>query len=208
MASSVLPAARGDGALGRDDIFATYHGNQFGAYSQRMVRNRRWKYVWNATAEDELYDLEHDPGELRNLAALAYLQTQPCEDKALDVMDDLAWQNDPDAPTTVDPADDVPADRRPTFARFTRADTQAIGVMQAARNAGLQVPQDLSVIGYDDIEIAELLGLTTIRQMLYESGQRGVELLLEALAGLHREPVCEVLPTELIERNTTAPPGS
>jgi arylsulfatase A-like enzyme len=43
-----------------------YYGNQFGFYSQRMVRNRRWKYVWNATAEDELYDLEADPGELRN----------------------------------------------------------------------------------------------------------------------------------------------
>jgi DNA-binding LacI/PurR family transcriptional regulator len=96
---------------------------------------------------------------------------------------------------------------RPT-AIFAASDTQAIGVMQAARNAGIQVPQDLSVIGYDDIEIAELLGLTTIRQMLYESGQRGVELLLESLAGFHREPVCEVLPTELIERNTTAPPGS
>jgi hypothetical protein len=33
-----------------------------------MVRDRRWKYVWNATAEDELYDLESDSGELRNLA--------------------------------------------------------------------------------------------------------------------------------------------
>ncbi len=45
-----------------------YHGNQFGLYSQRMVRDRRWKYIWNATAEDELYDLETDPGELYNLA--------------------------------------------------------------------------------------------------------------------------------------------
>lgn len=53
----------------RPDIFTTYHGNQFGLYSQRMVRDRRWKYVWNATAEDELYDLEADRGELTNLAA-------------------------------------------------------------------------------------------------------------------------------------------
>lgn len=51
----------------RPDIFATYHGNQFGLYSQRMVRDRRWKYVWNATAMDELYDLGQDPGELVNL---------------------------------------------------------------------------------------------------------------------------------------------
>lgn len=45
-----------------------YFGNQFGLYSQRMVRDRRWKYVWNATAEDELYDLQSDPGEIVNLA--------------------------------------------------------------------------------------------------------------------------------------------
>jgi len=52
----------------REDIYSTYHGNQFGGYSQRMVRDHRWKYIWNATAEDELYDLESDPGELVNLA--------------------------------------------------------------------------------------------------------------------------------------------
>ena len=71
---SLLPLARGevgatgDGKWPREDVFSTYHGNQFGAYSQRMVRDRRWKYIWNATAEDELYDLENDPGELVNLA--------------------------------------------------------------------------------------------------------------------------------------------
>jgi len=64
--TSLLGAAAGTGATGREDIFATYHGNQFGSYSQRMVRDRRWKYVWNATALDELYDLEADPGELTN----------------------------------------------------------------------------------------------------------------------------------------------
>lgn len=53
----------------RLDIFTTYHGNQFGLYSQRMVRDHRWKYIWNATAEDELYDLANDPGELTNLTA-------------------------------------------------------------------------------------------------------------------------------------------
>jgi DNA-binding LacI/PurR family transcriptional regulator len=67
------------------------------------------------------------------------------------------------------------------------------------------VPRDLSVIGYDDIEIAEYLGLTTVRQLLYESGQRGVELLLKTLEN-QSDPVREVLPVELVMRNTTAPP--
>jgi len=50
-------------------VLAMYHGNQFGLFTQRMVRTRQWKYVWNATDRDELYDLENDPAELTNLAA-------------------------------------------------------------------------------------------------------------------------------------------
>jgi len=95
---------------------------------------------------------------------------------------------------------------RPT-AIFAASDTQAVGVLEAARDAGLRIPEDLSVIGYDDIEIADIMGLTTIRQMLFESGQRGVELLLETLENPHMEPVHCVLPTELIVRDTTAPPS-
>ncbi|MFP4145120.1 MAG: sulfatase-like hydrolase/transferase [Phycisphaeraceae bacterium] len=54
---------------GRADIYSQYHGAQFGLYSERMVRDARWKYVWNPTAVDELYDLAEDPGELVNRAA-------------------------------------------------------------------------------------------------------------------------------------------
>jgi LacI family transcriptional regulator len=94
---------------------------------------------------------------------------------------------------------------RPT-AIFAASDTQALGVLEAARDVGLNVPGDLSVVGYDDIEIAEYLGLTTMRQMLFESGKRGVELLLEAMVETSDNPVCEVMPTELVIRSTTAPP--
>jgi len=65
---SLAPVLRGEGGTGRQDILAMYHGNQFGLYSMRMVRDRRWKYIWNPTAEDELYNLENDPGEVHNLA--------------------------------------------------------------------------------------------------------------------------------------------
>ena len=63
---SLLGSACGTGGTCRQDIFSSYHGNQFGAFTQRMVRDRRWKYVWNATDTDELYDLDSDPGELVN----------------------------------------------------------------------------------------------------------------------------------------------
>jgi len=65
---SLLPLFAGERDNGRCDIYSQYFGNQFGLWSQRMVRDRRWKYVWNATGEDELYDLEADPGEVRNRA--------------------------------------------------------------------------------------------------------------------------------------------
>jgi DNA-binding LacI/PurR family transcriptional regulator len=94
----------------------------------------------------------------------------------------------------------------PPTAIFAASDTQAMGVLEAARDAGLRVPDELSVIGYDDIEVAEYLGLTTIRQLLFESGKRGVELLLETLENPPANPVCDVMPTELIVRSTTAPP--
>lgn len=94
----------------------------------------------------------------------------------------------------------------PPTAIFAASDTQAMGVLQAAREKNIHVPEDLSIIGYDDIELAEYMGLTTVRQLLYESGQRGVELLLDILQEQQAEPVCEILPIELVVRNTTAPP--
>ncbi len=66
---SLAPQVEGrEPAARRDCVFSTYSGQQFGLYSQRMIRDRRWKLVWNATDVDELYDLQGDPAELRNLA--------------------------------------------------------------------------------------------------------------------------------------------
>jgi LacI family transcriptional regulator len=95
---------------------------------------------------------------------------------------------------------------RPT-AIFAASDTQATGVLEAARSLGLRVPQDLSVVGYDDIELAEYLQLTTIRQRLVESGKRGAELLLRVLAQLPAGPVQESIVPELVVRQTTAAPA-
>ncbi len=94
----------------------------------------------------------------------------------------------------------------PPTAIFAASDTQALGVLEAAQLLGLRVPEQLSVIGYDDIEVADYLGLTTMRQELLESGKRGVALLLEAINGRQAGPVCEQLPVTLIQRRTTAPP--
>lgn len=52
----------------RKYALTTYNGQQFGLYSHRMLRNQKWKFVWNLTDTDELYDMEKDPNELTNLA--------------------------------------------------------------------------------------------------------------------------------------------
>lgn len=96
----------------------------------------------------------------------------------------------------------------PPTAIFATSDTLAIGVLEAAHQLGLNVPRDLSVIGYDDIEIAEYLRLTTIRQSLFESGVEGVKLLLQEIDAPPHRPEQILLPTELVERDTTAPPAT
>ena len=71
----------------------------------------------------------------------------------------------------------------PPTAVFASSDVQAIGVLEAAQAAGVPVPGELSVIGFDNVEASGYTGLTTIAQPLEESGALGAELLLRALAG-------------------------
>jgi DNA-binding LacI/PurR family transcriptional regulator len=96
---------------------------------------------------------------------------------------------------------------RPT-AIFAASDTQSLGVIAAAHEAGFNVPEDLSVIGYDDVEAADYVGLTTIRQRLLESGRQGAELLLREMASRSDPAPVVNLSPELVVRSTTAPPKS
>ncbi len=90
----------------------------------------------------------------------------------------------------------------PPTAIFAATDFQAIGAVKAARELGLSVPGDLAVMGFDDLDMAEIMDLTTIRQPLDESGRMAVELLLERLAEPNR-PVKRVnLPLSIVERKT------
>ena len=91
-------------------------------------------------------------------------------------------------------------DDRPT-AVFAASDTQAIGVLEAAGACGLRVPEDVAVIGFDDIEVAALLGLTTVRQPLRQSGAHGADLLVAAIEG-HPPPAVELEALRVMERRT------
>jgi LacI family transcriptional regulator len=91
----------------------------------------------------------------------------------------------------------------PPTAIFATSDTLALGVLEAANLAGVDVPGDLSVIGFDDIEVAPYVGLTTVRQPLNRSGVLAGDILLDALAVDQPENRQIVLPLEVVPRRTS-----
>ena len=93
----------------------------------------------------------------------------------------------------------------PPTAIVATSDVQAVGVLEAATSLGRKVPDDLSVVGYDDIELAALMGLTTVRQPLEGSGMRGADLVLDAISADIPPLFTEELEIELVVRSTTAP---
>jgi LacI family transcriptional regulator len=88
-------------------------------------------------------------------------------------------------------------------------DKIAIGAMEAATERGLRVPEDLSVVGFDDLELSRVVvpRLTTVRQPLEEMARLGVELLLRLIDGGEIDTLHIELATELVHRASTAPPS-
>ena len=103
---------------------------------------------------------------------------------------------------------EVLAGGAPPTAVFAVDDESAAGAMQAIHDAGLRVPDDVSVVGMDDVPLAAALqpALTTVRIDMEELGRRGAEMLLRIVAGESPEPSHVVLPTTLVVRESTAPP--
>jgi LacI family transcriptional regulator len=96
---------------------------------------------------------------------------------------------------------------RPT-AIFAGSDQQALGVYEAARQRGLRVPEDLSVVGFDDLPVGRWVSppLTTVRQPLAEMGQVAAEMLGTLIEGLPLASRRIELATELVVRGSTGPP--
>ncbi|EFL52557.1 transcriptional regulator, LacI family [Solidesulfovibrio fructosivorans JJ]] len=95
----------------------------------------------------------------------------------------------------------------PPTAIFASNDLMAIGAMGALRAFGLTVPQDVSVVGFDDVTFASYVTprLTTIRQPVYEMGRLAAKVALDALEGGDAGPRHLILEHELVVRESTAP---
>lgn len=100
------------------------------------------------------------------------------------------------------------ANPRPTalFAANVRA---AVGAMAAARGMGLRVPQDLSIVGFHDVELASYLDppLTTVRMPLTEMGREAADALIHVVGGHPAEDIVVGKPPELVVRGSSAPPN-
>ena len=96
--------------------------------------------------------------------------------------------------------------KRPFTALFAFNDISAIGAIRAFQEAGLRVPQDVSVIGFDDIKSAayQYPSLTTIRQPLWDIGQTAAKILLARIEGEEKYPLQVSVKPELIARESTA----
>lgn len=101
-------------------------------------------------------------------------------------------------------AEELARTRSDITALFASADITAIGLINGLHTAGLRVPEDVSVIGFDDVEYAKMCypGLTTMRQNIMEKGRQAARLMIEAVQdhSLPREE--RIIPMELIERGT------
>ncbi|MFE6158732.1 LacI family DNA-binding transcriptional regulator [Streptomyces sp. NPDC056486] len=92
----------------------------------------------------------------------------------------------------------------PVTAVLAATDVLALATMSTARDRGLRIPDDLSVVGFDDLPAAAGAQLTTVHQPLVDKGRRATQLLLEVIEGGQPREIC--LPTELVVRETTAQP--
>jgi DNA-binding LacI/PurR family transcriptional regulator len=90
----------------------------------------------------------------------------------------------------------------PPTAIFAATDFQALGVLKAAHQLNVTVPDKLAVIGFDDLDMAEYADLTTISQHLDESGKLAVEILISQMESSSPLPRQVKIPLTLIERNT------
>jgi LacI family transcriptional regulator len=97
-------------------------------------------------------------------------------------------------------------DERPT-AVFVASDQMAIGAMQAIADAGLDVPSDISIVGFDDVEQASLIRprLTTVSQDYLEIGQAAVAMLRSIMDNDTRQPQPVIIPGHLVVRDSTGP---
>ena len=128
---------------------------------------------------------------------------------SLEVTDDLVRHGDFDVTGGYRGATSLLALPDPPTAIFAASDQQAYGVYQAARERGLNIPTDLSVVGFDDVELCQWVSppLTTVRQPLTEMAREATRMVLELSRNIDLPAPRIELATHLVIRASTGPPS-
>lgn len=176
--------------IGPDNLYGGYMATQH----LLELGHRRIAYVGDAFPDDYGFPT----GELRYKGYLSALQKYevPCNPEF------IFLGNHGEAPAHALTEQLLALPERPT-AIFAMSDIQAVGCILAIREAGLRVPEDVSVIGFDDVQLSRYIGLTTIRQHLEESGYLGMQLLLEMVSTPDSVVPRQLPPLQLVVRGTT-----
>jgi len=154
-------------------------------------------------AEEETANTQDRIVGYRRALSLAGVPTRP----EFEVCAEAAWRLGEAAAVRLS---DLMCGREPITAIFSAGHFLALEAMNVARTAGRRVPEEMSVVGYDDPLSAQLVypPLSSVRQPLYEMGRRAAERLVRLMRGEEgRTPVREVLPAQLIARRSSVPAG-
>lgn len=100
--------------------------------------------------------------------------------------------------------DELLAKPHPPTAVFCESDEMAFGAISAIQRHGLRTPQDISIVGFDDHDLAKYLNLTTVSQPVQVMGETATWVILDQVKNARTEPKAVVMPTQLIVRGTTA----
>ncbi len=143
--------------------------------------------------------------ESARLRELGYAETM--QRAGLEVDPDLLRTGSYDAHESRAAAAELLSLPQPPTAVFAANDLSAIAVVEEAAARGLRVPEDLSVVGFDNVPESAMTrpGLTTVHQPIQEMGERAVQILVGLLAGRAPDAMHETLPTHLVERRSCAP---
>lgn len=129
---------------------------------------------------------------------------QALQEFAVPFRNEYVFEGQIDYESGVTLASQLLASQLPVTGIVAAADILAIGVMKGLYEAGKRVPEDFSVVGFDDAEISRYLtpGLTTIHQQISLKGQKAVELLLKHIEDPHLPKQEEILPLQLVARDS------
>lgn len=157
--------------------------------------HRRIGYIGGTVGES----IELESAELRRLGMVEAMTSRGVEpDQALQVPGGFSVEGGREAMA------DLLESGSPT-AVFCASDEMAIGAIQATTEAGLKVPGDISVVGFDDQPVAAAVGLTTIHQAVPEQAARAAEMVLARVEDRSAPVVVEEMPTHLCKRRTSGP---